>query len=242
MSDPLPRRLTRRQALEALGAAGAALSAACSGEMPVSPSPVTEVPTTTTSTGSGGTSSTAQCAVTPSETIGPYPSLGDYVRRNITEGKPGLPLTLTITVVNAASACAPVAGASVEIWQCDHTGEYSEYGSGRGQTYLRGLQVSDAQGQVVFETIYPGWYAGRATHIHVGVSVGGRSVKVTQIAFPEDVTAAVYRTGVYAPKGQNATTNARDNVFADGVSQEMITLSGDASSGFIGTFQVGVSV
>jgi protocatechuate 3,4-dioxygenase beta subunit len=180
--------------------------------------------------------------VTPSETIGPHPSLGDYVRRNVTEGRPGVPLLLTITVVNAAGDCAPVANGSVEIWQCDHTGEYSEYGSGRGQTYLRGVQVSDAQGQVTFETIYPGWYAGRATHIHVGVSINGRSVKVTQIAFPEDVTAAVYRTGVYAAKGQNATTNARDNVFADGVSEEMITLSGDVTSGLVGTFRVGVSI
>lgn len=118
----------------------------------------------------------------------------------------------------------------------------SEYGTGRGQTFLRGLQVSGAQGQVTFETIYPGWYQGRATHIHVEVALNGRSVKVTQIAFPEDVTAAVYRTSVYAAKGENATTNARDNVFGDGVSQEMITLTGDATTGFQGTFTVGISV
>jgi hypothetical protein len=74
------------------------------------------------------------------------------------------------------------------------------------------------------------------------VTMGGRSVKVTQIAFPEDITAAVYRTGVYATKGQNSTTNARDNVFADGVSLEMITLSGNTTSGFAGSFTVGVSV
>ena len=175
-------------------------------------------------------------------TIGPYPSPGDYVRRNITDGKPGVPLSLTMTVVNANSGCAPVAGASVEIWQCDHEGVYSEYGSGRGQTFLRGLQVSDAEGKVTFETVYPGWYQGRATHIHVEVSIGGRSVKVTQIAFPEDVTAEVYRTGVYAAKGMNTTSNSRDNVFADGVSQERIALSGSAASGFAGTFTVGVAV
>jgi hypothetical protein len=65
---------------------------------------------------------------------------------------------------------------------------------------------------------------------------------VTQIAFPEDITAAVYRTGVYAAKGQNSTTNSRDGVFADGVSQEMISLSGNTTSGFAGTFQVGVAI
>jgi protocatechuate 3,4-dioxygenase beta subunit len=70
-------------------------------------------------------------------------------------------------------------------------------------------ESTDANGRVTFTTIYPGWYQGRATHIHVEVTVAGRSVKVTQIAFPEDVTAAVYRSGVYASKGQNPTTNAR---------------------------------
>ena len=73
------------------------------------------------------------------------------------------------------------------------------------------------------------------------VTVGGRSVKVTQIAFPEEVTTEVYRIGVYAAKGQSTTTNARDNVFADSVSQEMITLSGSTATGFSGTFTVGIS-
>jgi protocatechuate 3,4-dioxygenase beta subunit len=135
-----------------------------------------------------------------------------------------------------------VSGANVEIWQCDHEGVYSEYGQGVGQTFLRGVQTTDAQGQVRFDTVYPGWYQGRATHIHVEVTMGGRSIKVTQIAFPEDITAAVYRTGVYAAKGQNSTTNSRDGVFADGVSQEMISLSGNTTSGFAGAFQVGVAI
>jgi protocatechuate 3,4-dioxygenase beta subunit len=232
--------LSRREALELLSIASAVITTGCSGsETPTSPSTTASTTTTTTTTG-GGTSTT--CVVSPSETIGPYPSLGDYLRRNITDGKPGLPLALTLTVVNAVSGCAPVANASVEIWQCDHDGVYSEYGEGRGQTFLRGTQITDAQGQVTFETLYPGWYQGRATHIHVEVSVNGRSVKVTQIAFPEDITAQVYRSGVYAAKGQSTTSNARDNVFADSIAQEMIALSGNTSSGFAGTFTVGVSI
>lgn len=95
---------------------------------------------------------------------------------------------------------------------------------------------------MTFTTIYPGWYQGRATHIHVEVSVNGRSVKVTQIAFPDDITAQVYRTGVYASSGQNPTTNARDNVFSDGMSEELVTLVGDTSSGYSGSFRVGVAV
>jgi len=168
-----------------------------------------------------------------------------FYRRDIREGKGGLPLTLALTVVNVASACNPVANASVEIWQCDADGHYSEYAQpgfdGTGQTFLRGIQTTDSIGQVSFTMIYPGWYAGRATHIHVEVFVSGRSVKTTQVAFPENVTAAVYRTGVYAAKGQNTTSNASDNVFADGVTNELASLSGDTANGYTATLTIGVA-
>lgn len=237
------RRLSRREALSVLGGASAVLSAACGGgDSPTSPTTTTTTTTTTNPTGGTGTSSGA-CVVSPNETIGPYPSLADFVRSDIRENKQGLPLALTITVVNTASACAPVSGAVVDIWQCDADGNYSQYGSERNLTYLRGLQTTDGAGKVTFTTIYPGWYQGRATHIHVEVTINGRSAKVTQIAFPEDVTAQVYRTGVYASSGQNPTTNARDNVFSDGVTNELITLTGgDASSGFTASFQVGIAL
>jgi protocatechuate 3,4-dioxygenase beta subunit len=162
------------------------------------------------------------------------------VRSDIREGRAGLSLTLAITVVNTSSACAPIPGAQVEIWQCDADGNYSQYGTERSETYLRGIQTTDAGGRVTFTTIYPGWYQGRATHIHVEVSQNGRSIKTTQIAFPEDVTAAVYRTGVYLSSGQNPTTHARDGIFSDGVSSELVSLAGDPGSGYSGTFQVGI--
>ena len=114
------------------------------------------------------------------------------MRSDIREDRPGLPLTLTITVVNANSACAPVAGASVEIWQCDVAGDYSQYGTVRQQTFLRGIQTTNASGQVTFVTVYPGWYQGRATHIHVEVTANGRSVKVT----PDRVPGERQRRGV----------------------------------------------
>ncbi len=235
------KSLSRREALGLLGVASAALSSACSGDNPTSPTATTA--TTSATTPSAPVTSTAACVVSPSETIGPYPSLADFVRSDIRESKPGLPLTLTITVVNTNSSCAPVSGAVVDIWQCDADGNYSQYGSERTLTYLRGLQTTDASGRVTFVTIYPGWYQGRATHIHVEVTVNGRSAKVTQIAFPEDVTTAVYRSGVYASSGQNPTTNSRDGVFSDGVANEMITLTGgDATNGYTGTFQVGIAL
>jgi protocatechuate 3,4-dioxygenase beta subunit len=169
-----------------------------------------------------------------------------FYRRDITEGRPGLSLTLTMTIVNAANNCSPVANANVEIWQCDASGNYSEYAqpgyNGTGQTFLRGLQTTDANGQATFNTIYPGWYSGRATHIHVEIFVNGASVKTTQIAFPEDVSAAVYTTGVYASKGQNPTHNTTDNVFSDGTTNEMPTLSGSPASGYTATITFGISV
>lgn len=227
------KAVSRREALGILGVASAAWSVGCGTEAATSPSAATTTP-------QGGTS--AGCAVTPQETVGPYPSLADFVRTDIREGKSGLPVTLTIAVVNVNSNCAAVAGAAVEIWQCDADGNYSQYGAQRTETFLRGLQTTDANGRVAFTTIYPGWYPGRATHIHVDVAINGRSVKVTQIAFPEDITAAVYRTGVYSSSGQNPTTNATDNVFGDGVSQELASVSGDTTNGYTATFQIGVAL
>jgi protocatechuate 3,4-dioxygenase beta subunit len=141
-----------------------------------------------------------------------------------------------------ASACAPLANANVEIWQCDATGNYSEYGSQTTRTYLRGMQTTDANGQVSFMTIYPGWYQGRATHIHIEVTVNSRSVKVTQIAFPESINSAVYATGVYASRGSNPTANLQDGIFADSLSSELVTPSGNPTAGYSASYQVGVSV
>ena len=104
----------------------------------------------------GGVASGAACAVTPTETVGPYPSLIDLFRSDIREGKSGTQLDLALTIVNTATSCAPLAGVNVEIWQCDATGNYSQYGSERARTYLRGIQTTDANGQVRFTTVYPG--------------------------------------------------------------------------------------
>ena len=86
-------------------------------------------------------------------------------------------------------------GANVEIWHVDAAGNYSQYGTQTTQTYLRGIQTTNSNGEVTFTTIYPGWYQGRATHIHLEVTINGRSVKVTQIAFPESVNNAVHASG-----------------------------------------------
>ena len=174
--------------------------------------------------------------MTPNETIGPYPSLIDLFRSDIREGKSGTRLDLAITVVNTATSCAALTGVNVEIWQCDASGNYSQYGSERAQTYLRGIQTTDANGQVRFTTVYPGWYQGRATHIHVEVTRNGQSLKVTQIAFPDSVNNEVYGSGVYASRGTNPTTNTRDGIFADSINSEMASVAGNPSSGYSATF------
>jgi protocatechuate 3,4-dioxygenase beta subunit len=228
--------VSRREAIVMFGAAGAALTLGCGGNSPTAPTT-----TTTGSTTTGGTTNAA-CAVTPTETVGPYPSLTDLIRSDIREGKSGTTLTLTITVVNSSNNCSPVENANVEIWQCDATGNYSQYGTQTSQTYLRGIQTTNSNGEVTFTTVYPGWYQGRATHIHAEVVRNGASVKVTQIAFPESTNAAIYGTGVYASRGANPTSNARDGIFADSIDSELATVVGDPASGYTATFRIAISV
>ena len=229
------RKVGRREALGVMGAAGAALAFGCGGS-PTSPDTSTSTSTTTTG------STNAACAVTPTETAGPYPSLTDIFRSDIRDGKTGTLLTLTVKVVNVTAACAAVANANVEVWHCDSAGNYSEYGTQTAQTYLRGIQTTNSNGEVTFTTIYPGWYQGRATHIHLEVTINGVSRKVTQIAFPESVNNTVYRSGLYASRGSNPTSNLSDGIFADSLSAELVTPSGDAVNGYTASCQVGVSL
>jgi protocatechuate 3,4-dioxygenase beta subunit len=235
MSNTVNEKLNRRRALRMIGAAGAAAvaAAACSSEeTPTSPS---------VTTGTAGISN-SDCAVTPTETVGPYPSLTDLIRSDVREGKPGTDLVMTIKVVNVNGACAPVSGVNVEIWSCDHAGNYSSYGSQTAQTYLRGIQTTNVNGEATFTTIYPGWYQGRATHIHVEVTRNNQSIKVTQVAFPETVNNIVHTSGVYASRGVNPTTNARDGIFADSLASEITTPTGSPSGGYTASFQVGISI
>jgi len=230
------RVIGRREAIAILGAAGAALAAGC-GSDTTSPSSAS----TGTTINAGGTSSSA-CAVSPTETVGPFPSLTDLFRSDIREGKSGTQLALTLTVVNTNSNCSPVQGANVEIWHVDAAGNYSQYGTQTAATFLRGIQTTDANGQVTFTTIFPGWYQGRATHIHIEVVRNGQSVKVTQLAFPESVNNAVYGTGVYASRGTNPLSNTADGIFADSINSELATVTGDAASGLTATYRVGIAV
>src|SRR3954462_1418948 len=125
------RKIDRREAMTLIGAAGAAAALGCSNSVT---SPTAAATTTTDPTSSNGA-----CAVTPTETAGPFPSVTSLIRSDIREDRQGMPLTLTIKVVNSNSTCAPVAGADVDIWHADVAGNYSEYATERSKTYLRGV-------------------------------------------------------------------------------------------------------
>lgn len=180
------------------------------------------------------------CKVTPSETKGPFPikTPSELVRENIISDRQGVALLVTITIQD--TNCKPLSGALVDIWHCDKNGHYSEYGGMRMQAtdytdvhFLRGRQTTNAAGQVSFISIYPGWYRGRAPHIHVEVLGSNKSsLLVSQIAFPENISSEVYASSLYASHGQADTLNANDNVFSDGVDDEMGEVTGNLKDGY----------
>ncbi|MGC4251527.1 MAG: intradiol ring-cleavage dioxygenase [Sphingobium sp.] len=159
------------------------------------------------------------CAVTPATTEGPYYTDPKLVRRDITEGRPGIALRMQLQVVTAD--CRPLAGARVDIWQCDAQGDYSGYanmGSNRagdtsGQTFLRGTQMTDGNGIVTFDTVYPGWYRGRTTHIHYKVFLDEKTVLTSQIFFPDALSEYIYlKNAAYARGETRDTVNALDGI------------------------------
>ena len=130
------------------------------------------------------------------------------VRRNMTEGRPGAPLTLRLTVVNASS-CKPIKGAAVEIWHCDAGGVYSATGAEADERFLRGIQRTDAKGLALFQTLYPGWYQGRTVHIHTMVHLGGNVVHTGQLYFPDSVSDVVYQAEPVQPASQQDDAQRR---------------------------------
>ena len=144
------------------------------------------------------------CILTPQETSGPFPfdlsTNAAMFRQNITDGFPGIPLQVTFSLVNVNDNCNPIQNARVDIWHCNKDGYYSEFQTtvngvsqnNAGKTFCRGIQISDNAGKVQFQTIYPGWYTGRATHIHFKVLVDDRNVLTGQLYFPDAINEFLY--------------------------------------------------
>ena len=159
------------------------------------------------------------CIESPTEVVGPFPhkTPSQVINENIVGDRVGIPLLINFKIQNVNNDCQPLAGVLVDVWQCDAKGNYSEYsgqieGDFTGQNFLRGRQTSDASGNASFISIYPGWYPGRAPHLHVEVlTSSGVSLLVTQVAFPEDISSSVYGAPGY--NGAADTKNKKDGEF-----------------------------
>ncbi len=278
--------IERRRALKWFAGAGtAAIIAGCSGSggsssdstvvtgstatpSPTSSATATPTPTATTS---------ASCIADPSETNGPYPADGTntssgttsnalvssgIVRSDIrasfissTTVAGGVQVTITLTLVNVNASCAPLLGYAVYIWHCDRSGNYSLY-TAPAESYLRGVQVTDAAGQVTFTTIFPGCYSGRWPHIHFEVfsslsaATSGRyAVLVSQLALPTAVCSTVYADTTTYPSSKTnfaAISLSSDNVFGDNttaqIAQQTPTMSGSVAAGYTASAVVGLAL
>ncbi len=219
----------------------------------------------TTSVGGGVCSSSI-----PSETAGPYPAHDDSainclrlngivrsdIRSSLNTGgysgsatATGIPLKMNFTVTDK-STCSPIAGYAFYLWHCDISGKYSMYSSGvTTQTYLRGVQTTDSSGQLSFTTIFPGCYDGRMPHMHFEIFPSlsqavdnNYSLKTSQLTFPMDVLNTVYATSAYSTSKTNLAkiSYATDNVFSDGYSSQLVSISGNTTSGYIASLVVGI--
>ena len=222
MLPAMTRSLSRRQLLITAGATG--LGAAYAGRGLVSPDPAA-----------------AGCVLQREVTEGPYYLDLDLVRRNVRGDRRGIPLTLRFAVVEART-CRVIPNAAVEIWHADATGAYSGV-DGNGDTWLRGIQRTNARGQVRFETIMPGWYPGRTPHIHMKVFVSGDEIHTGQVFFPPAVMRSVYGHGRYAARGSVSGANAADGIYRQAGARAVLGMrrKGDsASDGFTGSLTIGV--
>jgi len=212
------------------------------------------------------------CTLIPEETAGPYPGDGSngpnvltqsgVVRSDIrssfgasgTNTAAGTTATITLQLVSMTSGCEQLEGLAVYIWHCNATGGYSMYSSGvTNENYLRGVQITDANGQVTFTSIFPGCYSGRWPHIHFeiyssldDITSGADPIRTSQLALPEDACRLVYaQTSLYpnSTNNLNQISLETDNVFSDdgGVTQ-IATVTGDNTNGYAASLEVGVAV
>lgn len=249
---PIGQILSRRDALKLLGVGSVAFLAACAPQ-----ATSTLVPTVSSTQVSTGASTALDCVVRPELTIGPYFVDGQLNRSDIRSEpsdnsvKEGVPLTLNINVASVGdNSCTPIEGAQVDVWHCDANGQYSgvsaQGADTTGQKFLRGYQLTDANGAVQFQTIYPGWYSGRAVHIHITIRTKGADHAdyqfTSQFFFDDTLTDQVHALEPYASKGQRDIRNANDNIFNGGGDQLLLNPEGDTTNGFTSTFNVGLDL
>jgi protocatechuate 3,4-dioxygenase beta subunit len=247
------RILSRREVLALLGGSGAALLAACAPAVLSSPSPTSAAQTagaaTTTAAAAASAATTLpSCIVRPAVTEGPY-FVDEKLNRSDIRSDPsngtvrdGAPLALRFLVSRVSgSACAALSGATVDIWHCDAVGVYSDASDAgfntKGQKFLRGFQTTDASGNVQFTTIYPGWYQGRAVHIHFKIRTT-TSEFTSQLFFDDTLNTQIFAAAPYSQKG---TAGIMKNA-ADGIYKSQLLLSVTKSgNAYVATFDIGLA-
>ena len=247
---PWARAYSRREMLEFMGSAAAVAIFGCGREPTISGTSFTglDLPST------AAAAAVPACVVRPEQTEGPYFVDAKLNRSDIRSDpgdnsiKQGVPLRLTFQVsrIDGAS-CSGLSGAMVDVWHCDALGLYSDVrdpnADTRGKKFLRGYQVTHSNGLAEFTTIYPGWYPGRAVHIHFkirGDSSSQRGFEFTsQLYFDESITDQVYQQAPYKTKGRRTTTNDNDSIFRRGGKQLMPALTKDGQ-GYAAKFDIGL--
>ena len=257
--------VNRRRSLALLGGAGLVSLAAC---LPEGSSDSTT--TTTSASGGGATTTTGSgtsCSAIPEETAGPYPGDGSngvnvlsqsgVVRSDIrssfgssTTTATGSAFEIVLKVLDTSNSCNPLVGAAVYLWHANIDGKYSMYSQGvTNENYLRGVQETDSNGEVHFTSIFPGCYDGRWPHLHFEVYpsvakavAAGHKLRTSQMAMPQDVCQQVYATSGYS---QSITNLSRvslktDNVFSDGYSLQLGTMTGSVGDDLRATLAVPV--
>lgn len=236
---PVGRLLGRREALALLGASGIGLVA---------------IPGFVRAPEGESGITLPSCVARPEQTEGPY-FVDEHLNRSDIRSDPadgsvvpGTPLALAISVAQIRDrTCVPLAGAQVDVWQCDAGGQYSDVTDPAfrtiGHQYLRGYQLTDRSGLVRFTTIYPGWYPGRTVHIHFKIrtspSTAAGHTFTSQIYFDDALTDRIHAQPPYAGRGQRAMRNRDDSIFQDGGSQLMATVS-PTRAGYAARFAVGL--
>lgn len=249
------RVLSRREVLALMG--GAALLAACepvgpAGAAPPATSPVGASPVATSPEASPtkGPMDLPACVVRPEQSEGPF-FVDEGLERSDIRTDPasgavsqGAPLALSFNVLRVSpmaigTACTPLAGAIVDVWQCDAAGVYSDV-TGNSQKFLRGHQMTDAKGHASFTTIYPGWYGGRAVHIHFKIRSGSEEF-TSQLYFDDAISDTVFQQQPYAARGQRPTRNTNDGLFRNGGADLVLKVT-PSGSGYSATFDIGLAV
>jgi protocatechuate 3,4-dioxygenase beta subunit len=258
------RILTRREILALIGAGGAAgFLAACmpgGGSSPAASAGASAAPSATGSASASAATASASaavatalpaCVVAPELTEGPYYLDVDLdrsdIRANTSDGavSEGAALTLDWIVSQAdGSACVPLEGVVVDVWHCDALGVYSGI-SGNTGNFLRGFQRTDANGRASFRTIYPGWYQGRAVHIHFKIRTDPDADAgfefTSQLFFDDELSRTVYATGVYAQKGPQDQSNESDRIFNQSGGATLLAVTQDGE-GYRATFPIAVQL